>query len=60
MLIGRRFEKREHSSDSTSQNCSMLTRYWCPAPRKDEIIVMDHNAKEDGTWNIDSMLLSSG
>ncbi|KAG1772933.1 hypothetical protein EV702DRAFT_1131742, partial [Suillus placidus] len=26
---------------------------------EDEIMVTDHDANEDGTWNIDSMLLSS-
>ncbi|KAG2360537.1 hypothetical protein BDR07DRAFT_1412142 [Suillus spraguei] len=31
-----------------------------PAAIEDEIMVMDHDANEDGTWNIDSMLLSSG
>jgi hypothetical protein len=27
---------------------------------EDEIMVTDHDANEDGTWNIDSMLVSSG
>ncbi|KAG1779548.1 hypothetical protein EV702DRAFT_1194927 [Suillus placidus] len=31
-----------------------------PAAIEDEIMAMDHDANEDGTWNIDSMLLSSG
>ncbi|KAG1817200.1 uncharacterized protein BJ212DRAFT_1299357 [Suillus subaureus] len=31
-----------------------------PAAVEDEIMVTDHDANEDGTWNIDLMLLSSG
>jgi hypothetical protein len=31
-----------------------------PAAVEDEIMVTDHDANEDGTWNIDSMLVSSG
>ncbi|KAG1798450.1 uncharacterized protein HD556DRAFT_1523417 [Suillus plorans] len=31
-----------------------------PTTIEDEIMVADHDANEDGTWNIDSMLLSSG
>jgi hypothetical protein len=31
-----------------------------PAAVEDEIMVTDHDAHEDGTWNIDSMLVSSG
>ncbi|KAG1807686.1 uncharacterized protein BJ212DRAFT_1303393 [Suillus subaureus] len=31
-----------------------------PAAVEDEIMVTDHDVNEDGTWNIDSMLLSSG
>jgi len=31
-----------------------------PAAVEDEIMVTDHNANEDGTWNINSLLLSSG
>ncbi|KAG2062752.1 hypothetical protein BDR04DRAFT_1164695 [Suillus decipiens] len=31
-----------------------------PAAIEDEIMVTDHDANEDGTWNINSMLLSSG
>ncbi|KAG1735804.1 hypothetical protein EDB19DRAFT_1830154 [Suillus lakei] len=31
-----------------------------PAAVEDEIMVIDHDANKDGTWNIDSMLLSSG
>ncbi|KAG2067053.1 hypothetical protein BDR04DRAFT_1159597 [Suillus decipiens] len=31
-----------------------------PAAIEDEIMVTDHDVNEDGTWNISSMLLSSG
>ncbi|KAG1856123.1 hypothetical protein F4604DRAFT_1906630 [Suillus subluteus] len=31
-----------------------------PAAIEGEIMVTDYNANEDGTWNIDSILLSSG
>jgi hypothetical protein len=31
-----------------------------PATVEDEIVLTDHDANEDGTWNIDSVLLSSG
>jgi hypothetical protein len=31
-----------------------------PVAVEDEIMVTDHDANEDGTWNIDSMLVSSG
>jgi hypothetical protein len=31
-----------------------------PVAVEDEIMVKDHDANEDGTWNIDSMLVSSG